>query len=186
MGPLGDRHGSGHGRRRQRQRLGLIRRGALGRPPRPRHRRAAADAPSTRCSYSSRASRESVRTPACPPQDIHTLTRVGSLPVDSAVPRPHRRAPSRRAASSPHERLPVSPIAVEVLDTLSDRERQVLSYLAQGYTYISIARRLNLSPHTVDTYLRRIRGKTGASNRAHLMILALEVSRRAGLDLLQR
>jgi DNA-binding CsgD family transcriptional regulator len=78
----------------------------------------------------------------------------------------------------------VSSIAVEALDTLSDREREVLSYLAEGYTYLSIARRLDLSPHTVDTYLRRIRGKTGASNRAHLMILALAVSRKAGLDLL--
>ncbi|MER6441348.1 helix-turn-helix transcriptional regulator [Streptomyces sp. NPDC001185] len=71
----------------------------------------------------------------------------------------------------------MSPIAVEVLDTLSNREREVLSYLAEGYTYSSIARRLSLSPHTVDTYLRRIRGKTGINNRAHLMILALEVSK---------
>ncbi|MFF8035278.1 MULTISPECIES: response regulator transcription factor [unclassified Streptomyces] len=80
----------------------------------------------------------------------------------------------------------MSPIAVEAVDTLSDRERQVLTYLAEGYTYLSIARRLSLSPHTVDTYLRRIRGKTGVSNRAHLMILALEVSRRAGRDPRQR
>ncbi|MEU6556724.1 helix-turn-helix transcriptional regulator [Streptomyces sp. NPDC046915] len=76
-------------------------------------------------------------------------------------------------------------VTVEVLDTLSDREREVLSYLAEGYTYLSIARRLNLSPHTVDTYLRRIRGKTGISNRAHLMILALEVSQKVGLNLTQ-
>ncbi|MFI8193409.1 helix-turn-helix transcriptional regulator [Streptomyces sp. NPDC085946] len=80
----------------------------------------------------------------------------------------------------------MSPIAVEALDTLSDRERQVLSCLAEGYTYLSIARRLNLSPHTVDTYLRRIRGKTGVSNRAHLMILALKISRKADLDPLPR
>ncbi|MGW2640688.1 response regulator transcription factor [Streptomyces sp. NPDC001348] len=79
----------------------------------------------------------------------------------------------------------MSPITTEVLDTLSDREREVLSYLAEGHTYLSIARRLNLSPHTVDTYLRRIRGKAGISNRAHLMILALEVSRRVGLNLTQ-
>ncbi|MFJ9721545.1 response regulator transcription factor [Streptomyces sp. NPDC101209] len=80
----------------------------------------------------------------------------------------------------------MSPIVGEVLETLSDRERQVLSYLAEGYTYLAIARRLNLSPHTVDTYLRRIRGKTGITNRAHLMILALEVSRTSGPDLFQR
>jgi DNA-binding CsgD family transcriptional regulator len=59
---------------------------------------------------------------------------------------------------------------------LSGREREVLVYLAEGYTYTSIARRMNLSPHTVDTYLRRIRGKTGASNRVQLLRLAIALS----------
>ncbi|WP_416981263.1 response regulator transcription factor [Streptomyces sp. T028] len=68
------------------------------------------------------------------------------------------------------------PFAVETLKQLSDRELEVLGHLAEGHTYASIARRMNLSPHTVDTYLRRIRGKAGVSNRAHLMLLALQVS----------
>jgi len=58
-------------------------------------------------------------------------------------------------------------------DSLSDRERQVLGLLAEGYTYQSIAQRMQISPHTVDTYLRRIRGKTGARDRAHLLRLAI-------------
>ncbi|MFI9275779.1 helix-turn-helix transcriptional regulator [Kitasatospora sp. NPDC052896] len=58
-------------------------------------------------------------------------------------------------------------------DSLSDRERQVLGLLAEGYTYQSIARRMQISPHTVDTYLRRIRGKTGVRSRAHLLRLAI-------------
>ncbi|WP_210584181.1 response regulator transcription factor [Streptomyces sp. GESEQ-35] len=49
----------------------------------------------------------------------------------------------------------------DVLDLLSTREIEVLSHLAEGHTYSSIARRMHLSPHTVDTYLRRIRGKAG-------------------------
>ncbi|MER7839441.1 helix-turn-helix transcriptional regulator [Streptomyces sp. NPDC096040] len=77
----------------------------------------------------------------------------------------------------------MSPFAAETLELLSDRELEVLGYLAEGHTYSSIARRMNLSPHTVDTYLRRIRGKAGVSNRAHLMILAIHVSRRRDLDL---
>ncbi|MFD6491789.1 response regulator transcription factor [Streptomyces sp. NPDC059944] len=80
---------------------------------------------------------------------------------------------------------PVSPFAVEILELLSDRELEVLGYLAEGHTYSSIARRMNLSPHTVDTYLRRIRGKAGVSNRAHLMVLALQVSRRHDFGMTQ-
>ncbi len=55
---------------------------------------------------------------------------------------------------------------------LSGRELQVLELLAQGATYSAIAHRLQLSPHTVDTYLRRIRGKTGAGNRTELAMFA--------------
>lgn len=57
--------------------------------------------------------------------------------------------------------------------SLSPRELQVLEHLAQGATYHAIARRLQLSPHTVDTYLRRIRAKTGPANRTQLALLAL-------------
>ncbi|MEU6221492.1 helix-turn-helix transcriptional regulator [Streptomyces sp. NPDC047022] len=80
---------------------------------------------------------------------------------------------------------PVSPFAADTLKLLSDRELEVLGYLAEGHTYTSIARRMNLSPHTVDTYLRRIRGKAGVSNRAHLMVLAFQVARRHDLGLTQ-
>lgn len=58
---------------------------------------------------------------------------------------------------------------------LTEREHQVLEHLAAGATYRVIARRMNLSPHTVDTYLRRIRGKTGAVNRTQLALLAFSL-----------
>ncbi|MFJ9691520.1 response regulator transcription factor [Kitasatospora sp. NPDC101183] len=58
---------------------------------------------------------------------------------------------------------------------LTVREHQVLEQLAGGATYRAIARRLNLSPHTVDTYLRRIRSKTGAVNRTQLALLAFSL-----------
>ncbi|NBM18196.1 response regulator transcription factor [Streptomyces sp. GC420] len=75
----------------------------------------------------------------------------------------------------------MSSSATDILDQLSSREIEVLGHLAEGLTYSSIARRMQLSPHTVDTYLRRIRGKAGVSNRAHLMILALQATRRDDL-----
>jgi DNA-binding CsgD family transcriptional regulator len=59
---------------------------------------------------------------------------------------------------------------------LSSRELEVLHHLARGCTYAAIAHRMGLSTHTVDTYLRRIRAKTGADNRIRLALLAAEVS----------
>ncbi|MBK3579154.1 helix-turn-helix transcriptional regulator [Streptomyces sp. MBT65] len=79
----------------------------------------------------------------------------------------------------------VSPFATDTLNLLSDRELEVLGHLAEGHTYTAIARRMNLSPHTVDTYLRRIRGKAGVSNRAHLMLLALQATQVHGFALTQ-
>ncbi|WP_369226519.1 response regulator transcription factor [Streptomyces sp. R39] len=56
---------------------------------------------------------------------------------------------------------------------LSRRERQVLVHMADGLTYDAIAQRMALSRHTVDTYIRRIRAKTGARNRMQLLMCAL-------------
>ncbi|NDZ81338.1 helix-turn-helix transcriptional regulator [Streptomyces sp. SID10853] len=61
----------------------------------------------------------------------------------------------------------------EAVRRISGREREVLGHLVHGDTYGEIARRMNVSPHTVDTYLRRIRAKTGARSRMHLLLLAL-------------
>ncbi|MDQ0785254.1 DNA-binding CsgD family transcriptional regulator [Streptomyces sp. B3I8] len=56
---------------------------------------------------------------------------------------------------------------------LSRRERQVLAHMADGLTYDEIAQHMALSRHTVDTYIRRIRAKTGARNRMQLLLCAL-------------
>ncbi|MFE7301298.1 helix-turn-helix transcriptional regulator [Streptomyces sp. NPDC057579] len=59
------------------------------------------------------------------------------------------------------------------LDSLSDREREVLACVLDGHTYTSAARLLGLSPHTVDTYMRRIRAKAGVTQRVQLLRLAM-------------
>ncbi|WP_172839360.1 helix-turn-helix transcriptional regulator [Tateyamaria omphalii] len=48
---------------------------------------------------------------------------------------------------------------------LSPRERQILRWIARGKSNSSIADILLLSPHTVDTLVRRIFGKLGVSDR---------------------
>jgi DNA-binding NarL/FixJ family response regulator len=56
---------------------------------------------------------------------------------------------------------------------LSDREDQVLRQIAHGLTHGQIATRLGISPHTVDTYVKRIRSKLGVGNKAELTRAAL-------------
>jgi DNA-binding NarL/FixJ family response regulator len=51
---------------------------------------------------------------------------------------------------------------------LSPRETQVLHQIAQGLTHSQVATRLGISRHTVDTYVKRIRSKTDAGNKADL------------------
>ncbi|MFI9269762.1 response regulator transcription factor [Kitasatospora sp. NPDC052896] len=57
----------------------------------------------------------------------------------------------------------------------SPREREILTHLAEGATYQVIAHRLGISPHTVDTYARRLRDKSGAANRVQLALLAVRL-----------
>lgn len=65
---------------------------------------------------------------------------------------------------------PASDISVDVLST---REQQVLTLISQGKTHYQIARSLQISPHTVDTYVRRIRTKLNLGNKAELTRIAV-------------
>jgi DNA-binding NarL/FixJ family response regulator len=56
---------------------------------------------------------------------------------------------------------------------LSDREEQVLRQISRGLTHGQIATRLGISPHTVDTYVKRIRAKLRVGNKAELTRVAL-------------
>ena len=66
------------------------------------------------------------------------------------------------------------------LDTLSDREREVLVLVAQGHTNQQIADRLYLSVKTVESYRARLMAKLGLTNRAELTTFALEAGLMSG------
>lgn len=57
---------------------------------------------------------------------------------------------------------------------LSEREREVVQCIAQGYTYKEIAAKFALSVKTIDTYRTRALKKLGLPNRAALVRYALE------------
>lgn len=52
---------------------------------------------------------------------------------------------------------------------LSRREREIVSAMADGLTSKQIARKLNLSHRTIETYRSRLLVKTGARNAAQLL-----------------
>ncbi|MBI9046269.1 MAG: hypothetical protein JEZ06_17375 [Anaerolineaceae bacterium] len=58
-----------------------------------------------------------------------------------------------------------SPQESEWLEPLTDRELEILQYVAQGLTNADIGNRLYLSPNTIKTHLRNIFGKLDVSNR---------------------
>ena len=55
---------------------------------------------------------------------------------------------------------------------LSNRELEVIKYLAKGLSSKEIAVQLNISSHTVDTHRRNMLRKTGSLNTAQLVINA--------------
>ena len=61
------------------------------------------------------------------------------------------------------------------LDELSDREREVLSLMAEGHSNEGISHRLFLSPKTVETHVRHILLKLGIGETPdyHRRVLAV-------------
>ncbi|WP_017539452.1 MULTISPECIES: response regulator transcription factor [Nocardiopsis] len=60
------------------------------------------------------------------------------------------------------------------LNSLTGREREVLSAVAAGLTNEELARRLVVSPATAKTHVSRVLSKLGARDRAQLVVIAYE------------
>jgi DNA-binding NarL/FixJ family response regulator len=60
------------------------------------------------------------------------------------------------------------------LQSLTEREREVLALVGRGLSNEEIARELFLSPATARTYVSRLLTKLGARDRARLVVLAYE------------
>jgi DNA-binding NarL/FixJ family response regulator len=63
----------------------------------------------------------------------------------------------------------------ERFDGLTQREKDVLKFVAQGYSAPEIGEKLFISPKTVDTYKQRIQEKLGLAHRAEYVQLALKL-----------
>ncbi|WP_435974882.1 response regulator [Streptomyces sp. Qhu_M48] len=60
------------------------------------------------------------------------------------------------------------------LASLTEREREILTVIGQGWTNTEIAERLHLAESTVKTHVGRILAKTGARDRVQAVILAYD------------
>ncbi|MFF9117412.1 response regulator [Streptomyces massasporeus] len=91
-------------------------------------------------------------------------------------------APSltRRLLDAYVHHLPADPTAQEGtsedarLSSLTDREREILTVIGQGWTNTEIATRLHLAESTVKTHVGRILAKTGSRDRIQAVILAYD------------
>ena len=60
-------------------------------------------------------------------------------------------------------------------EKLTDREQNVLRYVARGYSAPEIGEKLFISPKTVDTYKQRINEKLGLAHRSDYVSFALKI-----------
>ena len=58
--------------------------------------------------------------------------------------------------------------------TLTARERQVISLVAQGYANKEVGQRLGISRETVNNHMSNIADKLGARNRTHAAMMCAE------------
>ncbi|WP_433120284.1 response regulator [Micromonospora sp. CA-246542] len=84
---------------------------------------------------------------------------------------------TRRVVSLFAQPAAPGPTRTVSLDDLTDREREVLAWVATGGSNEEIAKELYLSPATVRTHISRVTAKLHARSRAQLVVIAV----RAGL-----
>ena len=69
---------------------------------------------------------------------------------------------------------PATTSALDRLQALTDRERDVLEVVGRGLSNEEIARQLHMSPLTAKTHVSRLLAKLGARDRAQLVVVAYE------------
>ena len=60
---------------------------------------------------------------------------------------------------------------MELLRDLTIREKQVALLISNGYKSLEIAKKLNLTKHTIETHRKRLMKKVGAKNVANLVMM---------------
>ncbi|MFJ4683648.1 response regulator [Streptomyces sp. NPDC091377] len=107
-------------------------------------------------------------------QPEELLSGIRAVATGDAVVAP---ALTRRLLDAYAHHLPTGrETEAEELDSrllpLTDREREILTVVGQGWTNTEIAERLHLAESTVKTHVSRVLAKTGSRDRVQAVILA--------------
>jgi DNA-binding NarL/FixJ family response regulator len=70
---------------------------------------------------------------------------------------------------------PAQPAPTPPVETLTPRELEVLQHLAEGLPNKAIARRLDISEHTVKFHVNAIRSKLGVQSRTEAVVRATQL-----------
>ena len=90
----------------------------------------------------------------------------------AATGRRYLSSPLSEKAVEAHERKALD-AEVDIYETLTSREREVLHLAAEGLTASAMAERLGISPRTAETHRAHVMGKLGLQGRADLVRYAL-------------
>src|SRR5699024_5667242 len=108
------------------------------------------------------------------PEEIMMAVRAAATGDSVLSPRSARKLLNHlnRDVATPERRR-----AVDLVNTLSDREREVVVRVAQGLSNARVAQQLYVSEGTVKTHLASAQSRLGVRNRVEVAVLA----ERAGL-----
>lgn len=111
------------------------------------------------------------------PDDIAAAVRVVAAGDALIQPSVMKRLVERFVAARPRAGAPgldAGRSLAQTLSGLTDREREILGLVARGLSNDEIGAELFISPATVKTHLARVMAKTGAHDRAGLVVFAYE------------
>jgi DNA-binding NarL/FixJ family response regulator len=91
------------------------------------------------------------------PGQLRSL-RAGGSPISPVIARRLlvRLAPGAQGQSGPSPEAMAATLADEEVVALSEQESRVLHLAAKGFTFDEIAQFMQVSPHTVMTYVKRV------------------------------
>jgi len=104
-----------------------------------------------------------------PPNDLLAAIRVVAAGDALLAPSVTRKLIGEFARRPDSERPPPT-----ALDMLTDREREVLTLVARGWSNAEISERLHVSPATAKTHVGRLLIKLQARDRTQLVVIAYE------------
>jgi DNA-binding NarL/FixJ family response regulator len=117
-----------------------------------------------------RAGASGFLTKDVPAEDL--IAAIRTVAAGDAVVAPHilNRLLGQFAQAAPPQPAPTS----HRIDSLTEREREVLSQLARGLSNAEIARELSVSETTVKTHVGHVLTKLGLRDRVQAVVLAYE------------